>query len=69
MRMMVVCSYDKADGCKDDDEVDVIDDGGDGGVDENYDCANADGDCDGTIFEYCEGLTEIQLWGEMFDIG
>ena len=25
-------SYDKADGCKDDDEVDVIDDGGDGGV-------------------------------------
>ena len=40
-------SYDKADGCKDDDEVDVIDDGGDGGVDENYYCANADGDCDG----------------------
>ena len=40
-------SYDKADGCKDDDEVDIIDDGGDGGVDENYDCGNADGYCDG----------------------
>ena len=25
-------SYDKADGCKDDDDGDVIDDGGDGGV-------------------------------------
>ena len=40
-------SYDDADGCQDDD-VDVIDDGGDGGVHENHDCGRADGDCDGT---------------------
>ena len=55
-------SYDDADGCQDDD-VDVIDYGGDGGVHENYDCGRADGDCDGTD-EVEDGIVDDEGKGD-----
>ena len=55
-------SYDDADGCQDDD-VDVIDDRGDGGAHENHDCGRADGDCDGTD-EVEDGIVDDEGKGD-----